>query len=92
MTLVAKHILVKGDVQGVFFRKNTKDVATDLSLTGWVKNTDKGDVEIFVQGSENKIEELISWCWQGPSKAVVETVEVKEAKPDHQIQEFLVDR
>lgn len=92
MSLYAKHILVKGSVQGVFFRKNTKDVATNLNLTGWVKNTDDGDVEIVAQGTDDALQQLINWCKQGPPKADVEDVVVKDIKPDHELQEFLVDR
>ena len=90
MSLIAKHILVKGDVQGVFFRKTTKQVAETLHITGWVKNTDEGDVEIFAQASEDKVDQLIEWCKQGPPRAEVKAVEVNEAKPDTSIKHFSI--
>jgi acylphosphatase len=92
MNLTAKHITVKGNVQGVFFRKNTKEVAINLNVKGWVKNTDDGNVEILAQGNEDAIEQLILWCKHGPPKATVTDVIVKEIKPDNSLQEFLIDR
>ena len=37
------HLLISGKVQGVFFRATAKDVADEIGITGWVKNTDEGD-------------------------------------------------
>lgn len=90
MNLIAKHILVKGKVQGVFFRKNTRQFAAELNITGWVKNTDDGHVEIFAQASEDILEQLILWCKQGPPKADVEEVEIKDARPDNSIKHFAI--
>ena len=90
MSLIAKHILVKGEVQGVFFRKSTKKIAEALNITGWVKNTEEGNVEIFAQASEEEIDQLIEWCKQGPPRAEVEDVEVKDAKPDHSVKRFSI--
>ena len=90
MNLTAKHILVKGKVQGVFFRKNTRQVAEALNITGWVKNTEEGDVEIFAQAFEEEVAQLIEWCKQGPPRAAVEDVEVKDAKPDNSIKRFSI--
>lgn len=36
---------VTGRVQGVFFRKYTKNKAEELGLTGWCRNTPHGSVE-----------------------------------------------
>jgi len=90
MSLIAKHILVKGEVQGVFFRKTAKQVAERLNITGWVKNTDEGDVEIFAQASGDKVDELIEWCKKGPPRAEVEEVKVTDAKPDTSIKHFSI--
>ena len=90
MNLTAKHILVKGKVQGVFFRKNTKQIADDLNIAGWVKNTDDGHVVIFAQAFEDELMKFINWCKQGPPKADVENVEVRDAKPDGSIKHFSI--
>ncbi|MBT4823753.1 acylphosphatase [Candidatus Woesearchaeota archaeon] len=73
-----KKIIIKGHVQGVFYRENTKKLAKALGLKGYVKNKFDGSVKIVVSGEENKIKKLIKWCKHGPMHATVENVEVKE--------------
>jgi len=55
---MAKHISVKGVVQGVGFRPFVYGLATRLNLHGWVCNT-SGGVEIVVQGPTSNIENFI---------------------------------
>ena len=68
------HLVVKGKVQGVFYRVSTKKEAERLKLTGWVKNTSTGDVEIMASGQEEALDEFILWCKQGPPRARVTEV------------------
>lgn len=70
------HLIVSGDVQGVLFRVKALGIANNLGLTGWVKNTLGGSVEIVAEGKKEALEELASWCKKGPSFARVENVEV----------------
>ena len=91
MNQTARHIIISGKVQGVFFRKYAKQKADELKLTGWVKNTEAGNVELFAQGDENKIEALIQWCHQGSPKAEVESVEVKHVNADAALTHFLIE-
>lgn len=72
------YLLISGKVQGVFFRTSAATEAENLNITGWIKNTKTGEVEAMVSGEERNIEAFIQWCNQGPKKAVVENVEVKE--------------
>ncbi len=92
MSLTAKHILVKGKVQGVFFRKTAKQVADELHVAGWVKNTDEGHVEILAQATKEAMEKLIKWCRQGPPKADVIDVIINDAELNNSIKEFYIDR
>lgn len=71
------HILISGRVQGVAFRYYTQDVAQNLEIKGWVKNCWDGKVEIVIEGEEDRVNELINWCYQGPRSAIVEKVEVE---------------
>ena len=41
------HLLIKGTVQGVYYRASAKEVADRLHLSGWVKNTREGHVEVL---------------------------------------------
>lgn len=70
------HLIISGQVQGVFFRATAKRKAQSLNLTGWVKNTTEGNVEIIVSGNEEKLIQYIKWCNDGPAKANVEDVKV----------------
>ena len=87
----AYHLIIKGKVQGVFYRATAKDEAQKLGLKGWVKNTDAGDVEAMVCGDEAAIKTFIEWCWQGPSRAFVTNVIVNETN-EKVFEEFKVIR
>ena len=72
-------VLVKGTVQGVFFRASTKEKADELDLSGFVQNEPNGDVYLEAQGS--KVEELIDWIKRGgPSSARVEEAIISEGE------------
>lgn len=70
---------ITGRVQGVFFRSSTKRKAEELHVTGRVRNVPDGSVEVFAEGSEEDLQELIKWCQEGPAGARVEGVEIQEA-------------
>ncbi|AMM41662.1 acylphosphatase [Candidatus Desulfofervidus auxilii] len=70
------HVIIKGRVQGVFFRSSTQDEAIRLGLTGWVKNCPDGSVEAVFEGDKKVIEEIIKWCHKGPPWARVNEVKV----------------
>lgn len=70
-------LIVKGRVQGVFYRQTTKEKARQLSLSGWVANCLDGSVMIEAWGSKIALEELIKWCWQGPPSGKVVSVDIQ---------------
>jgi acylphosphatase len=74
------NILVKGKVQGVFFRASTKAVADQLSVKGLVKNLPSGDVFIEAEGDDFSLESFVEWCHEGPLQASVQNVEVIEGE------------
>jgi len=73
---VRAHIIVKGDVQGVFFRANARNAAQSLAITGWVRNRPDGSVEIVAEGQADKVNHFLHWCHKGPELARVDDVEV----------------
>lgn len=87
---LAKHILVEGHVQGVFFRKNTRQKAIEFQITGWVRNTDDDKVEIFAQGNNEDLNNFIEWCKTGPSKASVINVIINEINVDSAVKDFSI--
>ncbi|RXK62761.1 acylphosphatase [Lacibacter luteus] len=77
-------ITVRGKVQGVWFRKYTQDKAMELQLTGWVRNSDEGDVAVVATGTEDQLADFIEWCWMGSPKSTVTAV----ITSDVELQEF----
>ena len=73
---MSKQIFVTGQVQGVFFRDSTRQVANELKLTGGVRNLRDGRVEVLAAGEKAAIESLIKWLKIGPKFAKVSTIEV----------------
>ena len=74
--MVAKKIFISGRVQGVFFRESTRQIASELKLTGGVRNLADGRVEVLVAGEDAVIQSLIKWLKIGPKYAKVSTIEV----------------
>jgi acylphosphatase len=71
------HLTISGRVQGVSYRAAARDTATRLRLTGWVRNTHDGNVELTATGPEPALEQLIAWCRHGPPLAIVTDVSVE---------------
>ncbi len=76
----ALNLKIHGRVQGVFFRKSTREKALELSLEGTVCNCVDGTVEVNVQGIENALQEFVEWCHHGPSRANVTKVDIHESR------------
>ena len=76
MEKVRARVIVEGRVQGVFFRNHTKETASRLGVSGWVKNRRDGCVEAVFEGDREKVDQIIQWCHQGPSGARVRNVSV----------------
>ena len=64
--------LVRGRVQGVFFRASTRTQAQALGLGGYAKNLADGSVEVLACGTEDALNRLQSWLGQGPPAARVD--------------------
>jgi acylphosphatase len=69
------HFRVRGQVQGVFFRASTEAVALRLGLSGWVRNSENGDVELVACGTTHQLDDMEKWLWQGPPNARVSDVQ-----------------
>lgn len=79
--IVARHLLVRGRVQGVSYRANAQNEAVRLGLSGWVRNRLDGSVEAVVSGAQGDVEAFIDWARKGPPTARVVDVEVEAADP-----------
>jgi acylphosphatase len=88
----AAKIIVKGTVQGIFFRQFIKDHADKLKLTGFCRNLEGGDVEIIVEGEPDQIERMARFAKEGPEHAQIRSAEVSERKWTGSFREFKVLR
>jgi len=89
--LVTYSIIVSGKVQGVFYRQSTKEKAVAAGITGTVENLPAGQVKIMATGTKEQIETLITWCKQGPPKAIVTSIEITE-QPLQSFGQFSIKR
>jgi acylphosphatase len=83
-------LIVKGRVQGVYFRASTAQQARHLGLTGWVMNRHDGSVELVAEGRSDSIEELIDWCRRGPPGARVDEVDLQRREFQGEFNEFRI--
>ena len=66
--------VVRGRVQGVFFRASTRERALALGLTGHAVNCEDGSVEVLACGDAPALEDLRQWLDHWPPAAQVESV------------------
>ena len=67
----AYRAVVRGRVQGVGFRYTAASKASQLGLTGWVRNCPDGTVETHFEGDSSKTDKFLSWLYNGPPGARV---------------------
>jgi acylphosphatase len=79
--LVRRHVVVRGRVQGVFFRDTCSRLARADGVTGWVRNQPDGSVEAVFEGETEAVERMVSWCRHGPPRAIVTGVEIRDEPP-----------
>ncbi|MEM3075019.1 MAG: acylphosphatase [Candidatus Pacearchaeota archaeon] len=85
----ALKIIIKGVVQGVFFRNFVKDNAERLNIKGFVRNLEANRVEIFAEGEIENIDKFYEICRKGPSHAKIKEVLIEE-QPFQDFKEFKI--
>jgi len=80
-------VIIKGEVQGVFFRANTRDRAVKLDLKGYVKNVG-GHVEAVFEGEDEAVKEILEFCAIGPEGAKVKNIDVSEESYKGEFENF----
>jgi acylphosphatase len=84
----AVQVLIKGRVQGVWFRAWTCEKATELGVEGWIRNRPDGHVEGLFVGPGAAVDGLILACRGGPPLARVDEIECHEA-PEAEVGEAM---
>ena len=67
--------IVRGRVQGVWFRAATREQALALGLAGHARNLDDGGVEVLATGDAAALATLERWLQHGPPRARVDSVQ-----------------
>jgi acylphosphatase len=70
------HVLVRGRVQGVFFRESTRRHAVSLGVSGFVRNLPDGRVEALFVGEKAAVLAAVEFVHRGPSSARVDGVDL----------------
>jgi acylphosphatase len=70
--------LIRGRVQGVYFRAFTRERARSLGVCGWVRNLPDGRVEAQVAATAEVLAELERELRQGPPVSRVDGIDRTE--------------
>lgn len=81
-------VIISGRVQGVFFRLETQRAAERIGVNGWVRNQADGTVAAVFEGSKQRVDQAIAWCWQGSPMSEVTDVSVQWEAPTGQYDTF----
>ena len=82
--MIRRRVVVRGRVQGVFFRDTTRRRARAAGISGWVSNRPDGAVEAVFEGDPDGVEEMLRFAAEGPRGADVDRIEVTEEEPEGQ--------
>jgi acylphosphatase len=76
-----RRVVVHGHVQGVFFRETVRRRAVASGVAGSARNHANGTVELYLEGSDDAVEQLVRFCEEGPRGARVDWVDVEVQEP-----------
>ncbi|MBI2912092.1 MAG: acylphosphatase [Chloroflexi bacterium] len=82
------HVVLRGRVQGVYFRQSAQEMARRLGLSGWVRNNSEGSVEAVAEGPRDALEQFVAWCRRGPPGAYVQEADLRWEIPTGEFHRF----
>jgi len=80
--MIRRRVVLRGRVQGVFFRDSVRGRARAHGVAGWVSNRADGAVEVVLEGEPEAVEWVVRFCRKGPPRADVKDVEIVEEEPE----------
>lgn len=92
MVKIGGKFLIKGTVQGVFFRNFCKESADSLNLRGYVRNLESGEVEVYAEGDKENLAKLEAILKKGPPHAQIREIKIEEKKWSGEFKDFKVIR
>jgi acylphosphatase len=84
------HILIRGKVQGVFFRQALKVFAIKNNVYGWVRNLKDNRVEALLEGDSNAVNLIVEWAHHGPANARVDEIKFNNEEFKNEFTSFEV--
>lgn len=88
--MIRYHIFAFGKVQQVGFRYFVYSIATELSLTGWVKNCEDGSVELEVQGKQAIVDKFVERIKKGNRFARVSQLNIDFIDVNSREESFII--
>ena len=79
---VRRRVLVRGNVQGVFFRDSARREAESRGVAGWITNRPDGAVEAVFEGAPDDVAALVEFARSGPRGADVQSVDETSEDPE----------
>lgn len=79
--MVRRRLIVRGRVQGVWYRDSCRVEAERLGLAGSARNLADGTVEVVAEGDDHSVDQLVAWCRAGSPGAAVTGVEIADEPP-----------
>jgi acylphosphatase len=80
--VIRRRVVVRGSVQGVFFRDTARRMAEQRGVAGWARNNPDGTFEAVFEGDAGAVERLVAFCREGPRGADVDRVDVFDEEPE----------
>ena len=87
---ISVRLLVRGKVQGVYFRFNMQQVAMKNSVVGWVRNLPDGNVEALLEGKKEDVNQVVQWSKIGPENARVYEVNMDYRQYTGKYKDFMI--
>ena len=79
--MIRQRVVVRGRVQGVFFRDTCRREAAAAGVSGFVRNEPDGTVLAVFEGAPDGVRRMVDWCRTGPPSAQVSGVDVTDEAP-----------
>jgi acylphosphatase len=81
VSVVRRAVVVRGEVQGVWFRGSAEREAVARRVSGFARNQRDGSVLLELEGEERDVDAVVAWCHHGPPRADVTAVETEDLPP-----------
>jgi acylphosphatase len=78
---VRARLVIRGRVQGVWYRGSMQEEARRRHVAGWARNEPDGTVLAEVEGEPAAVDAIIAWARSGPPGARVDDVAIEWRTP-----------